>query len=75
MTPWGRYYPRFIQEKIYSPHSGLNEAPSEAGPKRGECAVSFSVRRADVNRFSDVAAAFSANLLLAVQPWEKRRHR
>ena len=37
------------------------------GPKRGECAVSFSVRRADVNRFSDVAAAFSANLLLAVQ--------
>ena len=64
-----------MQEKIYSPHPGLNEAPSEAGPKRGECAVSFFVRRADVNRFSDVAAAFSANLLLAVQPWEKRRHR
>jgi len=46
-----------------------------SGLKYGERAVAFSVRRADVNRFRDVTAAFSANLLLGAQPWEKRRHR
>lgn len=52
----------------------LCKASVLSGLKYGECAVTFSVRRADVNRFSDVTAAFSANLL-AAQPWEKRRHR
>ena len=46
-----------------------------SGLKYGEGAVTFSVCRVDVNRFSDVTAAFSANLLLGAQPWEKRRHR
>ena len=46
-----------------------------SGLKYGERTVAFSVRRADVNRFRDVTAAFSANLLLGAQPWEKRRHR
>ena len=46
-----------------------------SGLKYGEGAVTFSVRWVDVNRLSDVTAAFSANLLLGAQPWEKRRHR
>lgn len=55
--------------------SSQRNASELSGLKYGERAVVFSVRRADVNRFSDVTAAFSANLLLGAQPWEKHRHR